>query len=181
MQTLSRIEVAKMQFSFFLFFYRQQILFLLFFFCRNTWRGLHQRYFPGLCVSKLMAPDDIKRRVIYGEPNIPQLDRFAFTCKASARDGHLLSLVQYHSIRYIIKSCPVTGGGRNAISEWTTITSRVMELRSASASGQCKSNIGCCDTYVMCIVRCACLSRFALRSGISDLYPVALQFAQRIF
>lgn len=40
----------------------------------------------------------------------------------------------------------MTGGGRNAISEWTTITSRVIEPASAS---QCKSNIGCCDTYVV--------------------------------
>lgn len=58
---------------------------------------------------------------------------------------HLLSVARYHPIRYIIKSCPVTGGGRNAISEWTTITSRVIEPGQREPT--CKSNIGCCDTY----------------------------------
>lgn len=104
-------------------------------------------------------------------PNIPWLDRSRLPARQRTTE-HLLSVVQYHSIRYIIKSCPVTGGGRNAISEWTTITSRVIEP--GQREPMCKSNIGCCDTYAHTLYYTV-----YLRSSIREL-SWTIQYAAEI-
>lgn len=114
---------------------------------------------------KLATLRDIKRRMIYVASLIFRgLDRSCVYLRANGR-APVIGCPVSLSIRYIIKSCPVTGGGRNAISEWTTITSRVIEP--GQCEPMCKSNIGCCDTYARTLYYA--VYRDSLRSAVREL------------